>query len=237
MKACTEDGRLGPKVLEEALVSRDLSDKVLVSWHDLIRFGVLSTTFPAVDAAQVQKVESVEGLREKLLGDFPDVLSDHLSKDMRVKGEPMSICFKDGVSFSPFRVTRCRQVPLHMKGEADTLLEDLEQKRLECDKTMENLFRGHFIPKPGGKGVRLVTDYSPINPYIEKQVHPFPSPDIVFQSLGKDSKWLATLDALHGYYQVPLAPENQKHGAFLLPQGQFFYRVAPMHLIPSGDWW
>ncbi len=25
--------------------------------------------------------------------------------------------------------------------------------------------------------------------------------------------------------------------AFLQPQGQFYYKVAPMGLNPSGDWW
>ncbi len=189
----------------------------------------------------MRKVESVDGLREELLGNFPDVLSNFLSKDLRVKGDPMSICFKEGVSFLPFRVTRCRQVPLHMKDEADALLADLEQKGvlcwLECDETTENPFRKHFVPKPGGKGVRLVTDYTPINPYIERPVHPFPSPDIIFQSVGKDSKWFAKLDALHGYYQIPLVPESQKLTAFLLSQGRFSYLVALMGLNPSGDWW
>ncbi len=108
-----------------------------------------------------------------------------------------------------------------MKDEADALLADLELKgvlgRLECDETTETLFHGYFVPKPGGKRVQLVTDYTPINPYIERPVHPFPSPDIVFQSVGKDSKWFAKLDALHGYYQIPLAPESQKLTAFLLP--------------------
>ncbi len=193
MRTRTADGRPGPLITVEALDSKDLTYEVLVSWHDLIRLGVLSSTFPAVDVAQVRKVESVDGLREELMGDFPDVPSDFLSKDMGVKGDPMSIRFKEGVSFSPFRVTRCRhQVPLHMKDKADALLADLEMKGvlrlLECDETTENLFRGHIVPKPGGKGVRLVTDYTPINPYIERLVHPFPSPDIVFQSKGKDSK-------------------------------------------------
>ena len=49
-----------------------------------------------VDAAQVRKVESADGLREELMGDFPDVLSDYLSKDLRVKGEPMNIKFREG---------------------------------------------------------------------------------------------------------------------------------------------
>ncbi len=229
MRARTADGRPEPQILLEALVSQDLTDEVLVSWHDLIRLGVLPTKFPTVNQAHVRKVEPADGLQEELLGNFPDVPTDFLSKDIRVKGEPMCICFKEGVSFLPFRVTRCRQGPLHMKDEADTLLADLGQKgvigRLECDETTYNLFQGHFIPKPGGKGVRLVTDYTPNNPFIESLVHPFPLPDIVFQSVGKDSKLFAKLDALHCYYQIPLAPEPEvdvvspASGPFQLPGG------------------
>ncbi len=155
MRARTGDGHPGPLIVVKALVSKDLTDEVLVSWHDLIRLGVLSSTFPSMDVAQVRKVESADGLREELMGNFPDVLSDFLSKDMRVKGDPMSIRFKEGVSFSPFRVTWCQQVPLHMKDEADALLADLKLKgvlgRLECDEMTENLFRGIFVPKPGGQ--------------------------------------------------------------------------------------
>ncbi len=151
IRARTADGRSGPLITVEALVSKDLTDEVLVSWHYLIRLGVLSSTFPAMEVAQVRKVESADALREELMGDFPDVLSDFLSKDMKVKGDPLSIRFKEGVSFSPFWVSRCRQVPLHMKDKADALLSDLEMKgvlgRLECDETTKNFFRGNFVPK------------------------------------------------------------------------------------------
>ena len=122
MRTRTADGHPKPLVVEEALVSKDLTNEVLMSWHDLICLGLLSSTFTAVDVAQVRKVESADGLREELMFKFHDVLSDFLSKNMRVKRDPMSIGFKEGVSFSPFRDTRCRQVPLHMKADADTLL-------------------------------------------------------------------------------------------------------------------
>ncbi len=48
-------------MLVEALISRDLMDEVLVSWHDLIKMGVHVMMFPARDTAQVQKVESANG--------------------------------------------------------------------------------------------------------------------------------------------------------------------------------
>ncbi len=93
MGARTADGRTGPLIMVEALVSKDLTDEILVSRHDLICLGVLSSTFLAVDMDQV---ESADGFREELMGDFPDVLSDFLSKDMRVKGDQMSIPSKRG---------------------------------------------------------------------------------------------------------------------------------------------
>ncbi len=98
MRARTADGCPGPLITVEALVSKDLTDEVLVPWHDLIRLKVLSSMFQAVDVAQVRRVESANSLLEELMGDFPDLLSDFLSMDMRVKGDPMSICFKEGVS-------------------------------------------------------------------------------------------------------------------------------------------
>ncbi len=54
--------------------------------------------------------------------------------------------------------------------------------------------------------------------------------------MGKDYKRFAKLDALHGYYQIPLAPESQKLTVFVMPQGRFYYLVAPMGINPSGDW-
>ena len=140
-----------------------------MSWHNLIRLGVLSSMFPAVDGGP---------------GDLGG---------SRAEGGP-------------------------------------RQPGVQRDNR-------EFIPQSlrpqGGQGGGLVLDYMPINPYIEQPVHPFPSPDIVFQSVGKDSKWFAKLDALHGYYQIPLALESQKLTAFLLPQGRFYYRMAPMGLSPS----
>ncbi len=92
--------------------------------------------------------------------------------------------------------------------------------------------------KPGSRepedcNVRLVTDYAPINSYIERPVHPFTLPNIAFQSIDSNNKWFAKLDALHGYFQLPFDKESQLKTVFLLPQGKFYYKVVPMGLSPS----
>ncbi len=86
MRTRTADGHPKPLVVEEALVSKDLTNEVLMSWHDLICLGLLSSTFTAVDVAQVRKVELADGLREELMGNFHDVLSDFLSKNVSERG-------------------------------------------------------------------------------------------------------------------------------------------------------
>ena len=240
-----DDGRRGPRTHIDALVSSDLSNEILISWHDLKELGVIPQDFPNVSSAILRSL-STEQMLATLHSDYADVLSDYLQPSMRMKGEPCSIKFKKGLTYTPFKVLNARPIPLHMRSKADKLLEELIEKevidRVPTDVTTDNLFRGSFVLKPGPgepeeRDVRLVTDYMPINPYIERPVHPFPSPNIVFQSIDSNNKWFAKLDALHGYFQLPIDKESQLLTAFLLPQGKFYYKVAPMGLSPSGDWW
>jgi transposase InsO family protein len=241
----------GNKVTIDALVSEDLHDSMLVSWHDLTAMGVLPEDFPNVarkvgaasnanDAAVHDKAADVERIRDSLLGEYKDVLCDKFPPGFITQGEPVQIAFRDDVQVRPHHVYTTRAIPIHMKEEADKLINDLLDRdiicRLDEHTTTEWLHRGHFVPKPSG-GVRLVTDYSKMNRCIVRPVHPFPSPDVIFQSIEGGARWFAKLDALHGYFQIPLHKDSQPYTAFLLPQGRFMYRVAPMGLNPSGDWW
>ncbi len=85
--------------------------------------------------------------------DFLDVLSDYFSKDMRVKGEPMNIKFKEGAEFTPCKVSKCCQVPLHSKEDDDAVLANFK----DINKATDNLLQGHFVTMPKGHLVRPVT--------------------------------------------------------------------------------
>ena len=240
----------GSSVAINALVSRDLHSEILVSWHDLVALRILPDSFPSVLCNEDKTTTTGDGRAatavahddvEKLQEDFQDVLRDELNEDMKVKGEPMKIRFKKGVQVVPVKRLTVRQSRFFMKAAEDELLEKLMKAgvlgRLDENTTTEWLSRGHFVLKPDGKRVRLVTDFIDLNRYIDRPVHPFPKPDAVFKSILSGSKWFAKLDALHGYFQIPLDEESQLLTAFLLPQGRFYYKVAPMGLNPSGDWW
>merc|ERR1712026_316374 len=85
--------------------------------------------------------------------------------------------------------------------------------------------------------LRLVTDLFKLNLYTKRPIHPFPTPEAIRQSLDADSKWFCTMDATHGYFQIPLTEESSRLTTFLLPQGRFRYTCAPMGCTASSDEW
>ena len=61
------------------------------------------------------------------------------------------------------------------------------------------------------------------------------SADNLMTKIIPTSRWYAKLDAIHGYFQVPLEDESTLLMAFLLPDGKRIYLVAPMGLVSSSD--
>ena len=61
-----------------------------------------------------------------------------------------------------------------------------------------------FVPKPDGVRVRMVTDFTALNEYVQRRVHPFPSVGEIVQSVPSSAKLFAKLDAVHFfiYYLV-----------------------------------
>ena len=92
-----------------------------------------------------------------------------------------------------------------------------------------------FVPKGDGKRVRLVTDYTKLNKFVVRPVHPFPSVADIIQSIPASAACFAKLDATHGYFQIPLDEEASRLTTFILPSGRFRYLRAPMGLSSSSD--
>ena len=85
--------------------------------------------------------------------------------------------------------------------------------------------------------MRLVTDYTKLNKFVHRPIHPFPSTHDIMQSIPHGQKLFAKLDAVHGYFQLALDEESSFLTTFLLPQGRFRYLRAPMGLNASSDEW
>ena len=233
----------GVSMVVDALVSDNLHANMLVSWRDLQRLGIISQNFPAL-AHQVQSAAAAHFVAsspadtfEGILAEFADVFDETFVSPML--GDPMVVHLRrNDPSYRAVRVSAPRRVPLHFQDEAAKDLQWFLKSgvivRVPDNERTEWCSPGFFVPKPNGK-VRLVVDYRAINLFIERPVHPFPSPRDVVRGILPSSKWFMKLDAVQGYYQVPLDEESSRLTTFLLPEGRFRFTRAPMGMNSSSD--
>ena len=85
--------------------------------------------------------------------------------------------------------------------------------------------------------MRLVTDYTHLNKFVKRPVHPFPCTAEILQAIPSSATCFAKLDAVHGYFQLALEPKSSFITTILLQQGQFQYLRAQMGLNASSDEW
>jgi hypothetical protein len=214
---------IGKKLRIDALVVSHLSSNCLIAWKDMQRAGLISPIFPA----KVQEIKMPDkNLKTKdtlksLIAEFADVFNDETLTP--VIGELMQIHLMcDDPNYKPTRISTSRKVPLHFKKEADKRLDWFLKSGVIVPvpphEKVEWCSPGFFVAKPNGK-CRLVVDMRDINLFINRPVHPFPSPRDVFKNIKPNSKWFCSLDALSGYYQIQLDEESSFLTTFLLPQG------------------
>ena len=85
-----------------------------------------------------------------------------------------------------------------------------------------------------GVRMRLVLDYTKLNKYVHRPIHPIPTTRDIPQSIPHSQKFLAKLNAVHSYFQLTLDVESSYLTTFPLPQGRFRYLRAPTCLNASS---
>ena len=226
----------GRVIQVNALVASNLHTKCLVSWRDLQLLGIIHEGFPGPAGAVANAVAATETV-ESIMEEFADVFDESVISPM--EGDPMHVHLRrDEPTYKPTRVSVARRVPLHFAEEAEkTLKWFLDSgviKAVSPTERTEWCSPGFFVPKPNG-AVRLVVDYRDINKFIDRPVHPFPSPRDVVKGVRPQSKWFMKLDAVQGYYQLPLDEESSLLTTFLMPSGRFRFTRAPMGMSSSSD--
>ena len=179
----------------------------------------------------------LDAAMETIKKDFSDVLGDKLDFNAGMACPPMHIHMREDVNVKPLNVKLARQVPLHLRDMANNVVSDLVDSKRITRVTVPTTWcsPAHFVPKPCGKKVRLVTDYIVLNNAVRRPVHPFPSATDLMKRIAPNSRFICKLDAIHGYYQVPLDEESSYKTTFLLWSGRYRYKCAPMGLSSAGD--
>jgi hypothetical protein len=212
-----------------ALVSADIKDEILLSWHDLQAIGIISQDFPN----KIRKIDSLLMITEDLKKSFPDVLNDDLIPGEMMKGPPMKIHLRKDIKITPNMQSVTRKIPIHLQEPANKVIDELIKNGIlkQVDVPTEWISPGHFVSKPQG-GVRLVTDYTHLNQFVMRPIHPFPSSLDILQNIHPRSTWFAKLDAVQGYFQIPLDEESSLLTTFLLPSGRYRYTRAQWDSTP-----
>ena len=96
---------------------------------------------------------------------------------------------------------------------------------------------GVLYGKPDGKSVRMVTDFTRLNSFVQRPVHPFACVSEILQTIPASAKYFAKMDAVNGYFQIALDEESSMKTTFLLPSGRYRYLRIPQGLNASSDEW
>ena len=234
-----------------ALISDDSIHDLIISWHDLITLDSIPPTFPYAakknerihdydfcDPAAMRVVDTTqsESLMNEMKKKYASVVKNEISQ-APMQAEPLKIFLTEDAQ--PRRCLTVRQTPIHMQEEADQLVENLLKSgiivKVNDNEPTPWVSPGFFVPKPSGKGVRLVTDYRELNKYIKRPIHPFPSARDCLKKIPHSARVFCKLDCLHGYFQLALDPQSSYLTTFLLPSGRYRYVRAPMGMSASSD--
>ena len=90
------------------------------------------------------------------------------------------------------------------------------------------------VPKPRG-GIRLCVDFTRLNTFFRRPIHPMKIPKEVVSNIKPGSKYFTTLDAKQGHWQIPLSPECQELTTFLTPWGRYLFLRSAMGLSSTCD--
>ena len=148
----------------------------------------------------------------------------------------MHINLKDNTK--PLKVIPAPRVPKQFEEPGENTIEDLINNGIlaRVSDTTDWCSPGFLVPKPDGR-VRLVTDFTHLNRYVKRPVHPFLTTRYILQSIPHETVYFLKMKAVHCYFQLAWSEESSNITTFLLQLGNFKYLLAPMGLNSSSDQW
>ena len=134
---------------------------------------------------------------------FHSTFKDDLINRPLLVGPEENIHFIDDPEVTPVNIARPRAIPIGWRREADLLVRNLLKARIieQVSHVTPWCSPGGFVPKPSGRGLRLVTNYCAINKQIRRPVCPFPDVETLKTNIPSETKFLAKIDYASGYFQ------------------------------------
>ena len=141
----------------------------------------------------------------------------------------------------PFAVRAPRAIPFCWRDEVREQLDDMIRKDVIEPVHHPTPWCHPLVPVPKTSedgtvsGCRLTVDFTRLNKFVKRPVHPVRSTHDAVASIGTNARFFTKLDAKAGYHQVPIREQDRDLTTFITPWGRFRFRRAAMGLVSSGD--
>ena len=161
-----------------------------------------------------------------MLSRYPNLFITSYEEIKGFKGEELRIELKDGVKPVHQILRRMGQEQMMaLKEEVDKLL---KAGFIYPVETAEWVSPVVVTPKKDGRW-RVCVDFKPLNAATKKDPYPLPFIDQILDSVAGYERY-SVCNGFSGYFQLKIAPEDQKKTTFITPWGCFCYKVLPYGL-------
>jgi len=226
----------GRTAVVSALVSSSIQDEILLSWKELVKLGVIPTSFPHVETKAKNAttysppIEGATSKTKRMIDSFDDIFGEFdtpksiTRSGTKGKGgdaivKPVNVC-------TP-KKTACRS--------QEAAEQRIDESKGVIEKTTKptNWCSALSFAKIQNHGIRSVLDSSQFGTYVKGTTHPFPSPSNIVASISKSSKCFAVFDTMKEHQQVPpIKSENLTTST--KERGRYRHTGASVGMVPSG---
>ena len=172
----------------------------------------------------------IEEVRQQLIQEYADVFTDDEEKLKPMRCEPSRVELVEEAK--PIRVSTARKIAYAYREETKKELDRMVDQGIVVpvgDVATEWCHPMVVVEKSNG-GIRICVDLTKVNKYVKRPTHPGPSPREIVNDIPPNQRFFSTLDAVKGYWQIPLEKGSQALTTFITPWGRYIFTRAPMGL-------
>ena len=191
-----------------------------VQYYDKV-LDEFETQFDALDLGHLDTGQRVQLF--DLLKRYERIFSDQPGS---CKFEPVGVRLQQGV-VRP-KPQRMYRIPEKLKPEVQKQIDQLLADGKVRPSTSEWCHPIVCVPKKDGS-IRVCTDLRYLNSCIEGDAFPMPVTEELLASVSR-ARYITTVDATQGYFQIPMRDEDCHFTAFRGPEGLYEWTVLPFGL-------
>ncbi len=218
-------------------MSSSIQDEILLSWKELVKLGVIPTSFPHVETKAVNAatysppIVDATTKTKKIIDSFDDVFGEfdtpRLITRPGTKGEGGDVIIK------PVNVCTPRKTAYGFQEAAKQKLNDESKGVIEKTTKPTDWCSALSFAKIQNHGMRSVLDSAQFEKYVKRTTHPFPSPGSIVASISESSRCFAVFDTMKEHQQVPPL-KSEDLTTSTTERGRYRHTGASVGMVPSG---